>query len=119
MQAALAGRRWRWILSLITDTEGHGALNRSRNLAARAGKWSATHRKTAIIGWLVFVVAAVMIGGAVGTKQIADEDLGTGSSKAADQTIEDAFPNQVTESVLVQSSDGAVATDPAFQSTSR
>jgi RND superfamily putative drug exporter len=92
-------------------------LNRSRNLAARAGKWSATHRTTAIVGWLAFVVAAVMIGGSVGTENIADQDLGTGSSKAADQTIERAFPNQITESVLVQSSDGAVATDPAFKST--
>ena len=29
-----------------------------RNLAARAGRWSATHRKTAIIGWIVCVVLA-------------------------------------------------------------
>ena len=31
-----------------------------RNLAARAGRWSATHRKTAIIGWLAFVVLATL-----------------------------------------------------------
>ncbi|MBA2304506.1 MAG: MMPL family transporter [Acidobacteria bacterium] len=29
-----------------------------RNLAARAGRWSATHRKTAILGWILFVVLA-------------------------------------------------------------
>src|SRR5436853_81948 len=28
-----------------------------RNVAARMGNWSATHRKTAIFGWLAFVVA--------------------------------------------------------------
>src|SRR5687767_342322 len=30
----------------------------SRNLAARAGRWSARHRKTAILGWIAFVVLA-------------------------------------------------------------
>ena len=29
------------------------------NLAARAGRWSAQHRKTAILGWIAFVVLAV------------------------------------------------------------
>ena len=32
----------------------------SRNLAGRAGRWSATHRKTAILGWLLFVVLATV-----------------------------------------------------------
>ena len=35
-----------------------------RGLASRAGVWSAQHRKTAIWGWLAFVVIAFMIGGA-------------------------------------------------------
>ena len=35
----------------------------STNLAARAGAWSAAHRRRAIIGWLVFVVLAAAIGG--------------------------------------------------------
>jgi uncharacterized membrane protein YdfJ with MMPL/SSD domain len=91
-------------------------MTRKRNLAARAGAWSSTHRKTAIGGWLAFVVVATMLGGAAGTKQIADEDLGTGESQAADKTIEAAFPNQVSETVLVQN-EGAVATDPAFRRT--
>jgi uncharacterized membrane protein YdfJ with MMPL/SSD domain len=91
-------------------------MNRSRNLAARAGAWSSTHRKTAIFGWLAFVIAATMIGGAIGTKQLADEDLGTGESKAGDKAIQAAFPNEASETVLVQSQ-GAVATDPAFRRT--
>ena len=37
------------------------------NLAARAGRWSAQHRRKAILGWLAFVFAAVAIGGAIGT----------------------------------------------------
>ena len=37
-------------------------LKRSNNLAARMGRWSEVHRKTAVFGWLAFVVAAVVIG---------------------------------------------------------
>jgi RND superfamily putative drug exporter len=44
------------------------------NLAARAGRWSASHWKTATFGWLALVVAAVVIGGAVGTKQLGDNE---------------------------------------------
>ena len=33
-----------------------------RNIAARAGRWSAQHRKKAIIGWLLFVALATVIG---------------------------------------------------------
>jgi uncharacterized membrane protein YdfJ with MMPL/SSD domain len=32
------------------------------NLAARAGRWSAQHRKTAILGWIAFMVLAVAHG---------------------------------------------------------
>ena len=39
---------------------------KSRNLAARAGKWSAQHRKTAILGWILFVVLATFAGSNVG-----------------------------------------------------
>ena len=49
-------------------------MKRSTNVAARMGRWSARHRKTAIFGWLAFVVAAVVLGGALGTKQLTDTD---------------------------------------------
>ena len=58
-------------------------MQQPKGLAARAAHWSAGHRKTAIFGWLAFVVIAFVIGGAVGTKIIADEDIGNGSSKVA------------------------------------
>ena len=58
-----------------------------RNLAARAGYWSARHRKTAIFGWLAFVVIAFVLGGAIGTKTLADEDTGNGESRLADTAI--------------------------------
>ena len=34
-------------------------LTRSNHTAARIGRWSANHWKTAFIGWLVFVIASV------------------------------------------------------------
>ena len=40
-------------------------LKHSTNVAARMGRWSARHRKTAIFGWLAFVVAAFAVGIAV------------------------------------------------------
>ena len=59
------------------------------NLAARAGKWSAQHRRAAILGWLGFVIAAVVLGGALGTKQIAQDNNCTGESGRAQQALHD------------------------------
>jgi uncharacterized membrane protein YdfJ with MMPL/SSD domain len=93
-------------------------LKRSNNLAARMGRWSASHWKTAVFGWLVFVIAAFMIGGKVGTKQIEDDNVNVGQSHKADQILKDAFPqtDPQTELVLVQSSTQTVD-DPAFRAT--
>ena len=41
---------------------------RHSNLAARMGRWSANHWKTATFGWLALVVVSFGIGGMVGTK---------------------------------------------------
>ena len=45
-------------------------LKQSKNLAARMGRWSAGHRKTAIFGWLAFVIASFAIGAMVGMQTI-------------------------------------------------
>src|SRR3954454_8782222 len=85
-------------------------------LAARAGRWSARHRKIAIAGWLAFVVAAFAIGNAIGTKTLADEDTGNGSSRVADTAIDDAnFPKRADETVLIQTRRQLRATDPEFK----
>ena len=85
----------------------------SRNLAARAGRWSAAHRKTAIFGWLGLVIVAMFIGGAVGTKTIKDEDQGSGQSREAQRAINSNFPKQASESVLVQArAPGVTASSP-------
>ena len=75
----------------------------NRNLAARAGHWSARHRKLAIGGWLVFVIAAFVIGNVVGTRTLKDAETGNGSSRVADEAIDRAdFPKRADENVLVQ-----------------
>ena len=85
-----------------------------RGIASRAGVWSARHRKLAIWGWLAFVVLAMFIGGAVGTKTLEHTEGGVGESGRADKTIADAAPEYAQELVLIQSS-GATATDPRFR----
>ncbi|WP_405944806.1 MMPL family transporter [Streptomyces sp. NBC_00932] len=60
------------------------------NLAARIGVWSAHHRRTAIIGWLVFVVLAMGIGGASGMVNMSDSENGAGDSARATRILEDA-----------------------------
>src|SRR6186997_340162 len=80
-------------------------LKRSNNIAARMGRWSASHWKTAVFGWLVFVVAAFYLGNTVGTKNLKDEDYSTGQSHKADVILKKGFPqaDPQTEFVLVQS----------------
>jgi uncharacterized membrane protein YdfJ with MMPL/SSD domain len=73
------------------------------NAAARAGRWSARHRKVAILGWLAFVVAAFAIGSAIGTKNLTT-DPGVGDSGKAQHILNSAGFKQATEeTVLVQS----------------
>jgi RND superfamily putative drug exporter len=92
----------------------------SPNLAARAGRWSAEHWKTACAVWLVVVVAAVGIGRAVGTVQLKDSEQGTGETARAQQILQDAgFRSPASESVLVESRSGLAATAPAFRATVR
>src|SRR5207342_3691358 len=106
----------------VRGTDGEESLMPSRpNLAQRAGRWSAEHRRVAIFGWLALVVACVFIGGAVGTQHLADEDLGTGESRRADQILADAgFNQRASEEVLVQSSEsGLMVSDPEFRAAIR
>jgi len=92
-------------------------LQRSNNIAARMGRWSATHRKKAIFGWLAFVVLSVAIGAFVGTKQIDQNNLNVGEAHRADQMLLDAgFQiDPQTEFVLIQSKTRTFD-DPAFKS---
>ncbi len=77
------------------------------NIAARMGSWSTRHRKTAIIGWLLFVVVAVVIGGALGTKQLTNAENSDGQSAKAEAVLQNAgFTSPASENVLVQTRNG-------------
>jgi RND superfamily putative drug exporter len=89
-------------------------MKRSTNVAARMGRWSARHRKTAIFGWLAFVVAAVVLGGALGTKQLTDDETLPGESGRAARMLDDGFEQPAGETVLVQSRK-LTADSPAFR----
>ncbi len=86
-----------------------------RNLAARAGHWSATHRKTAIFGWLGFVVLAIMIGNVVKQQTIHGADQFSGEASRAEQALHDSGLRPNDENVLVQS-DTLTIRDPRFRS---
>ena len=89
-------------------------MQQSRNIAARAGRWSARHRKTAVLGWIVFVVLAFMAGQNLGTETLTQEESGVGDSGRAAQITKDAYPDKIGESVLIQSKT-LEAQDPEYR----
>src|SRR5947199_8263375 len=96
------------------DRDMTAKRNASQSLAARAGRWSAEHRKKAIWGWLAFALVAFMIGGAIGTKTQTNAQSGVGESGRAARTLDGAFPKHQVEQVLIQSG-RATATAPRFR----
>jgi len=88
--------------------------SRASGLAARMGRWSARHRKTAIWGWLGFVVVAVLVSGEIGQKEITTVDQYVGESRRAEQALDRAGLRPNGEVVLVQSETLTVA-DPEFR----
>jgi RND superfamily putative drug exporter len=88
--------------------------HRNRNLAARMGRWSASHWKTATFGWLAFIAVAFALGGMAGTKTIdPTASDGPGESGRMDRILDDGFRQPAKESVLIQSRTDRVG-DPAF-----
>jgi RND superfamily putative drug exporter len=87
------------------------------NLAARAGRWSAAHWKTATFGWLAFVAAAVFLGALHGTISQTDAEQTNGQAARAEQMLTAAHvKNVASENVLVRSST-LPAESPAFRRT--
>jgi RND superfamily putative drug exporter len=84
------------------------------NLSARAGAWSAGHWKRATFGWLAFAVAAILVGGWIGSKPLSEADMASGEAGKAAHILSGAgFDTPATESVLIQSPDVRAA-DPSF-----
>src|SRR5262249_4600171 len=99
-----------------TPPEGAGMspVKPSANLAARMGRWSAAHWKTATFGWLAFVLVAFAIGGLFGATETGHHTSGPGESGRADKILDAGFKQPASESVLIQNR-SLRATDPAFR----
>src|SRR3954470_25067816 len=78
-------------------------LGKSKHVAARMGRWSASHWKTATFGWLAFVVAAFAIGSVLGTKTLDPNKTGSGESGHVQSVLADEFKQPASESVIVKS----------------
>lgn len=86
------------------------------NVAARAGRWSADNWKKAFFGWILFAVAALVLGSMAGGKQMPDSKNASGEAAKAQRILEGAdFKTPATESVLIQSA-RLLASDPGFLS---
>src|SRR4051812_113371 len=98
----------------------HGGPLMSSSIAARAGRWSARHRKTAILGWIAFVVLATVLGGSIGQRNVPDAELGNGESKRGDMIADAAgYPDRTREQVLIQGRGATTAGDPAVTAAVR
>jgi uncharacterized membrane protein YdfJ with MMPL/SSD domain len=75
---------------------------KSNNLAARMGRWSANHWKSATFGWLAFVLVAFALGGMAGTKSIDSNEPGPGESGQMEKILDEGFKQPTNESVFIQ-----------------
>ena len=83
------------------------------NLAARMGRWSADHWKTATFGWLAFVLVAIVLGGAIGTNFIDPNEPGPGESGRMDRILDAGFKQPAGESLFIEHP-SLRTTDPDF-----
>jgi putative drug exporter of the RND superfamily len=89
-------------------------------IVERVAGWSVRHRKTAVFGWLLLVVAAVVIGQHYGTKNLNSYD--PGQAGQAERVLDRSGVQQMeSESVLIQSrSPGrTLGNDPEMQEAAR
>src|SRR3954451_8314557 len=113
-------RPFRKTLLLVDATAiKEDVLTAKKNLAGRVGAWSIRHRKAAIIGWFVFVIAAFHIGSNMGMQEKDPSDQVTGETGRATKILQSGWPQDTdspksSEQVLVESK-SLDAKDPQFK----
>src|SRR5215472_12221081 len=82
----------------------------------RIAGWSAKHRKTALLGWLLLVAGAIVISGMIGTKNLNSFDPGQ-AGRAERMLDRPGVVQPSTETVLVQApgTGHTVAGDPEIR----
>jgi uncharacterized membrane protein YdfJ with MMPL/SSD domain len=89
------------------------------NIAATLGGWSTRHRKSAVLGWLVLVVAATMLGSVVGQKRMSAEEYAQGDSAQAARILAEAGITVPAGEMVLLHSDVLTADATGFQSVAR
>ncbi|WP_460303882.1 MMPL family transporter [Actinocorallia aurea] len=75
-------------------------------IAEKLGGWSARHRVAALVLWLLFVVAASVLGAMAGQQPMTDAENAFGGSRQAIEMLEEAgVEDPVNELVLVHGTD--------------
>src|SRR4051812_49685635 len=82
----------------------------ANTFAARAGRWSAQHRKTAIWGWIAFVAVAFIIGGALGAEKPTDY-IGPRDPPRAAPLAGDHFPHGASPNGMIHAPTGGSANE--------
>ena len=100
------------------ETDGGGDPGRATNLtlAARIARWSASHRKLAIWGWLALVlvlVGVVMNAKLIETQRLTAAEQVAGEAGDAEKALDASGLNPTEEIVLIESGELTVD-DPAF-----
>ena len=73
------------------------------NLAARTGRWSARHRRAAVLGWLAFVAAAFLVGQLVPQGELTSAEQTLGAPAQAQRILDaNGWEEPASEMVLVQ-----------------
>ncbi|MFJ5549101.1 MMPL family transporter [Streptomyces sp. NPDC093225] len=90
-------------------------MKNRRSLAEAAGRWSASHRWAAVLLWLTFVVAATVIGSAVGTAAPTPAELTNGEARRAEEILDRAGFELPAHEVVFLQSEAATVDDPAFR----
>ena len=86
------------------------------NIAARAGRWSAAHWKTAVSAWLVFCVVAIVLGAVAGTRLLKQADTAAGGTKTAEQMLKRRWASRTARARACSSSRRReTIADPAFR----
>src|SRR5664279_3110760 len=85
------------------------------NLAASLGSWSARHRIAAVAGWLLFVIATMIIGSAAGQLTMKQAEYGTGESGRAAWLLTDAGVAEPAQELVLVHDATATADGSGFQ----
>ncbi|WP_168219580.1 MMPL family transporter [Kitasatospora sp. MMS16-BH015] len=88
---------------------------KATGLAAAVGSWSARHRKTAVLGWLLFVVLAAYLGGLHGSTQVTEAESMPGQVAQAARILDQAGIKQPAGETVLVRSHTLSAEDPAFR----